>query len=229
LLFEFDGDAIGRPIGFTVSGIPDVNGDGDDDVILGGPVAGGPIAGSTALVFSGTDRTVLVNATAGLFDSIVFGVDNAGDVNGDGVADIVAGAPTANGNFGLVRVFSGADGSVLLEFNGDAAGDLLGFSVSGAGDVDDDGQPDVIVGAASFIRILSGADGSTLFQFAGEVDRGGVSGAGDVNGDGHDDVIVGERALATPPQTARVLSGADGSTIFEFENDVPLSSLGARV
>ena len=132
-------------------------------------------------------------------------VSSAGDVNGDGFDDLIVGAQNDDNNgtdSGSARVFSGADGSVLYNFDGDSAGDLFGGSVSGAGDVNGDGFDDLIVGAQNddnnganggSARVLSGADGSVLYSFDGEIGDGfgqSVSGAGDVDGDGFDDLIV---------------------------------------
>jgi hypothetical protein len=98
---------------------------------------------------------------------------------------------------------SGATGAILYTFNGDSASDQLGFSVSGAGDVNNDGFDDLIVGAnfddnngsnSGSARVLSGATGAILNHFNGDSagDEFGysVSGAGDVNNDGFDDLIV---------------------------------------
>ena len=88
---------------------------------------------------------------------------------------------------------------MLYNFDGDSAGDSFGSSVSGAGDVNNDGFTDLIVGAVNFgpvdtgdARVFSGADGSELYDFDSSCGFGlSVSGAGDVNGDGVADVIVG--------------------------------------
>ena len=82
-------------------------------------------------------------------DDAKFGwsVSGAGDVNGDGLDDLIVGAFRVNDDAGSARLFSGATGLTLFTMGGDSADDLLGWSVSGAGDVNADGLADVIVGA----------------------------------------------------------------------------------
>ena len=77
-------------------------------------------------------------------------VSGAGDVDNDGFADVIAGAPwnsAAGTRAGRAYVYSGQTGTLLWTFSGEAAYDYFGQSVSGAGDVDNDGYADVIVGA----------------------------------------------------------------------------------
>ena len=169
------------------------------------------------------------------FDFFGWSVSGAGDVNGDGFADLIVGAWGDDNNgeaSGSARVFSGSDGSVLYNFDGDSAGDSLGLSVSGAGDVNGDGFADLIVGAPSddnngeasgSVRVLSGFDGSVLYNFNGDSASTGlgssVSGAGDVNGDGFADLIAGAEGDDTNgPDSgiARVFSGSDGSVLYNF-------------
>ncbi len=156
-------------------------------------------------------------------------VSGAGDVNGDGFADVIVGVPDElNSGVGSARVISGSDGGVLYEFVGDAAGDLFGFTVSGAGDVNGDGVPDLLASAPTkdnssppygSARVFSGSDGSVLHTFVGDptTDFFGrsASGAGDVNGDGFADLIVG----IPPSDSVRVFSGADGSVLYSFSGD----------
>jgi uncharacterized protein YciU (UPF0263 family) len=156
-------------------------------------------------------------------------VSGAGDVNGDGYVDVIVGAvydDKKGSNSGSAPVFSGKDGRILYTFNGDSAGDLFGASVSGSGDVNNDGFADVIVGAegddnkatdSGSARVFSGKDGSILHTFNGDRTYDGlgtsVSGAGDINNDGFADVIVGasrDDNNGVDSGSARVFSGKDG-------------------
>jgi hypothetical protein len=229
-----------------------VNGDGYADVIVGAPhedIAGLVDAGS-ATVYSGADWSELYRWNgAAANDYFGFSVSGAGDVDGDGRGDLVVGAygcDDVNGaSTGSVTVYSGFDGMPLFTHHGSAAGDFLGFSVSGAGDVNKDGLADVIVGAkqvpisaggSGYARVLSGPTGTLLYQFDPDGGLGvaggdghqllgySVSGAGDVNGDGYADVIIGApyfNIVGTgSPGCARVHSGFDGGILlYQFQGD----------
>jgi len=151
-LFTFNGDDAHDQFGFSVSGAGDVNGDGFADLIVGSNVDdNNGISSGSARVFSGVDGSVLFTFngdSAG--DNFGHSVSGAGDVNGDGYADLIVGAPSDRNygiNSGSARVFSGADGSILVTFNAESALERFGNSVSGAGDVNGDGFDDLIVGA----------------------------------------------------------------------------------
>jgi len=172
-----------------------------------------------------------------------------GDVNGDGVGDFVVGIqredPSGIANAGTARVFSGVDGVVLYTFEGITQGGFFGNDVRGAGDVNDDGTPDIIVGAifddrgglnrSGSATVFSGADGSVLHLFEGTEIQGlmgrAVDGAGDVNGDGHADLIVGvtDDRNGTDSGSIRVFSGADGSLLYDILGDAAFDSMGASV
>ena len=128
---------------------------------------------------------------------------NIGDVDGDGVNDIVTSAPThgAQGaNAGRIYVYSVGSGRLLWTADG-MPGDQLGTGVEAAGDTNGDGIPDVVASGPSgpgVADIYSGQDGRVLQHFKSshpdEAFGNHISGAGDVNRDGYADVIVGARA-----------------------------------
>jgi hypothetical protein len=253
ILYQFHGAAANDNLGNSVSNAGDVNNDGFEDVIVGAPytaLAGG--AYGSAFIYSGADGSILqrFDATA---SSGTFGhsVSNAGDVNADGVDDVIIGAwaadPGGLSNAGSAFVYSGTGGAYLYRFDGLTAGDYLGDSVSNAGDINADGFDDLIVGAwaaapgglndAGSAFVFSGANGSVLHQFdgaaAGDYLGDCVSNAGDVNADGFDDLIVGAPSaipgLITSAGSAYVFSGADGSTLYQFDGSAIYDYLGYSV
>ena len=174
--FRIDGIDAGDRSGFSVSGAGDVNGDGLADLIVGAYRAdpgGDTDAGESYVVFGKADNTPVDLAALGsggfridgmdIDDRSGFSVSGAGDVNGDGLADLIVGAqladPGGDSNAGeSYVVFGKADsapvdlaalGSGGFRIDGINADDFAGRSVSGAGDVNGDGLTDLIVGADS--------------------------------------------------------------------------------
>jgi len=152
-----NGTAIGDILGATVAGCGDVNGDEVPDFIVGAPFAdpGGRSAAGSAYVYSGATGALLHQkdgAAAGdQFGRNPGGVGGAGDVNGDGKDDFIVGAfnadPGGRTEAGSAYLYSGADGALLCQKDGAAAGDALGISVNGAGDLNSDGKGEYIIGA----------------------------------------------------------------------------------
>ncbi|MCB9905971.1 MAG: VCBS repeat-containing protein [Planctomycetes bacterium] len=187
----------------------------------------------------------------GIYDRMGASVANAGDVNNDGLPDLIIGAPEDFQIFfngpGFARVISGANGSVLRTFSGDAAGDLFGYAVAGVGDLNGDGYDDVAVGApyavapqdilsGGMVRVFSGIDGSVMWSVYGNEDDElgySVAGAGDVDDDGVLDVIAGapraDVGAISSAGHARVLSGVDGSLIHQIEGTAGNQRLGYSV
>lgn len=176
--FRIDGVESGDSSGFSVDTAGDINGDTFDDVIVGAPLAG-PIGANPgiAYVIFGTDQAwasslslSALNGSNGFAlsgvatgDELGSAVAAAGDINVDGLGDVVLGAPKADPNgassgasyvvFGSDQArpasfnLSGLNGSTGFAINGIDAGDEAGRSVSAAGKVNLDAFDDLIIGA----------------------------------------------------------------------------------
>ena len=158
----------------------------------------------------------------------------AGDVDADGVPDLLA------GRNGAALVLSGSDGHVAATLPGLASGDT---AVAGAGDVDGDGHADLLVGSpfaspggktyAGSARLHSGADGSVLrswdggsvYDLLGRV----VAGLGDTDGDGVGDLAIRVEKLGSDPESVLLVSGATGAVLREFLAPVVLQDFGAHL
>ena len=219
-----EGAAADAAFGWSVAGVGDVDGDGLDDVLVGAPGAGEDAEGGAFLYLgsaSGLDETPqeLLASDGAAGDALGWSVAGAGDVDGDGLDDAVLGAPgddDAGDGAGSAYVYLGhssgldAGSEVRLEASDAAAGDALGTSVAGAGDLDADGLTEVILGApgdddlgseagAAYVYYGSStgsaaASEQKLTASDGAADEAygtSVSGAGDVDADGYDDVLVG--------------------------------------
>jgi hypothetical protein len=249
-LVSRDPQDLGR-FGHSVSGAGDVNNDGYDDVVVGTYWENGGMPRSgTAYIFSGQTGGLLYTLLSpnpenyGGFGSPVSG---AGDVNNDGYDDVVVGAHGEDAgamDAGRAYIFSGVTGAplyTLLSPSPEAEG-FFGYSVSGAGDVNNDGYDDVVVGAlgedgiatdVGSAYIFSGATGAPLHTLASaspEADGSfgnSVSGAGDVNNDGYDDVVVGacfQNGGAMDAGRAYIFSGSTGELLHTLVSPSPASS-----
>jgi hypothetical protein len=203
--------------GLSVSGAGDVNKDGYDDVIVGAwnNNAGGSHAGRAYLYYGGAsvDNGADVTFTgAAANDLFGYSVSDAGDVNKDGYGDVIIGALgyPGGGYIGRTCIYYGGasmDSTADVVLTGAAGGDNFGRSVSGAGDVNNDGYDDVIIGADGDDTGVSNGGGAHIYYGGASMDNVSdvnltgaatldvfgfsVSGAGDVDNDGFDDVVVG--------------------------------------
>ncbi|MGH7150619.1 MAG: FG-GAP-like repeat-containing protein, partial [Planctomycetota bacterium] len=238
--------------GSAVAGVGDVDADGTPDVAVGAPMGPCPCPGGGQVrVFSGTTGAALFTWTgAEPSEELGAAVAGAGDVDGDGHADVLVGIPGTAPNAGLfagrARVYSGANGGVLFQWAGDELYEEFGAAVAGLGDANGDGIPDVAIGAPyrSFpgfqavgrVSVFSGSDGSLLRQWDGvaasESFGFSVAGAGDFDVDGRGDVVIGAPGSdAGVPGGGRALvfSGATGGLLHAQVGTSPSAGLGYSV
>ena len=208
ILWRVYGDTANGSLGSNVGRVGDVNNDGFADF--------GGIQGIRARIFSGADASLLHDIPVfGGGGTVGIKLGGGVDVNGDGFDDIITGSSGAGNAAGRVRVWSGADGTLLWKPLGDLANDRMGSSVVGAGDLDGDGYGDFAAGGPGFdvggnqsggVRAWSGRTGLAIFTIstgAANVQLGHALGAGhDVDGDGVPDLV----ASSTQAARAAVLS-----------------------
>jgi len=251
--FALDGELEGDHAGAAVAILGDVNGDGFADVGVGAPLAdpNGDGSGRAYVVFgeAAPKSRSLSEISGGEGGFIVDGqtfrnyagssLDGAGDVDGDGLDDVIIGAygvsqegmesgsayviygKTDTGSVDLFDVTTGDGG---IAFGGEAAGDQAGISVAGAGDVNGDGFADVLIGA--FGSDAKGKDAGRSYVFFGGdftnvVDRQGGLGSQKLEGTAGADVIVAGQGNDTLSGKggADVLYGGAGNDRFELTDD----------
>ncbi|MFO0984720.1 MAG: integrin alpha, partial [Planctomycetota bacterium] len=230
LIFGLTSGSPGDHFGAAAALIGDVDGDGYDDFLVGAPQSGTSGTG-LMIAFSGKTGGALFKVTGDQKqDEFGFAVAGVGDVNGDGIPDLAAGAPhTAGGSAGYLRVFSGKNGATIYTVKGASIDDELGFAVRSVGSVDGDACPDFAVGAPGdsgdrgTALLCSGCTGMTITTLAGAAagDRFGasVSGAGDLDHDGADDVLIGV------PGDDTGFANAGSATLFSSKSGLPLCTL----
>jgi len=206
----------GAEFGSAVAGGGDVNGDGYSDVFVASRRYDYTLADQGAVWFYPGSASGLVDSPRGIIGdqaNALWGTSVAiiGDVNGDGYADAVVGAPLYDEpevDEGIARLLYGDPGGPNvgpLDWQCDQAGAELGASVASAGDVNGDGFADVLIGAPKFdggetdegkVFLIYGIVPG-LVAWSAEGNQAGaqfgraVALAGDVNGDGYSDVLVG--------------------------------------
>lgn len=148
----FSGEAAGDNFGCSVAGLSSWSGEPLGVIVVGADSTdGGGVSSGSVHVFSVLTGQELISWDGGAAgDNMGAAVANAGDVDSDGHPDLLAGAPGNDGvgapNRGLMSVFSGDGGALLLEQAGEEAFGRLGSSVAGLGRIDFDGYSDFATG-----------------------------------------------------------------------------------
>ncbi len=243
LLGEADNDYAGAAVAAA-----DVDGDGRDEVLVGAYGRNSPQGDAAGLLYLADaplrGQTSLAQVTPWALgeqraDNFARSIDAAGDLNGDGLADVVVGAPGVDrGSLegGAAYVLLGpASGRIDLtdadgQWSSTNEGGKAGASVAGAGDVNGDGLSDLIIGepdnSDSSVYLLLGPATETTWLHNADAIMGGrydealgasVSGAGDLDGDGRSDLIIGATGFSDTGGVAVILSGG------------PLAPLSGRI
>jgi len=196
--FALDGDLLDSSSGWSISGAGDINNDGIDDVIIGAPFAdadgvidsgrGYVVFGAAGGLANPFDLGSLNGSNGFVMDSesaearLGVSVSHAGDINGDGIDDVVISAPeivvgtTGEGrsyvvfgqsSFSNVFNLSSLDGSNGIRIIGENVGDFAGHAVSNAGDFNGDGFDDLIIGAYGFQQGIYNSTGRGYVVFGG--------------------------------------------------------------
>ena len=237
-------------LGTALAMIPDLNGDGVDDLAAGAPYEVSQ-RGGVRLYYGGAtmdnvaDLTLTGASTSSRFG---FALAGLGDINADGFGDLLVGAPIETTNRGTAYVYLGGaapDTTADHVLAGPSAAAYFGTAVAGVGDLNGDGAPDFAVGApgdASGYGTVSLYEGGPAVDAVADLTFTGVSlsagfgsalaGTGDVNGDGEADLLVGVKTLSSRTGEARLFHGGpalDSAVDLLFSGSSTNSDFGAAL
>ncbi len=222
---SFSGEGFLNYFGASVSGAGDVNDDGYSDVIVGAYGYNGN-TGRAYIFYGGAVMNSIADVTMtgeAANNSFGFSVSEAGDVSGDGFADVYVGAYGYGTSRGRAYLFYGGasmNNVADIFMTGEIQLSYFGYTVSGGGDINNDGFADMISGAYGYnsntgrayvyTNTMKGIDISDVTMTGENFNDGlgfAVSSAGDVNGDGYSDLIVGAPGINSNTGIAYIYYG----------------------
>jgi len=240
LLWSAVGD-LGSAFGRSLAVVADIDQDGHPEILVGSPEYGPADGKGRFAVLSGDSGTQIRSVEANAeTDGLGRAVCDVGDADGDGVSDYAVAAGDGAlplDDAGVVYLYSAASGTLLREWHGDPDDQHLGSSLAGAGDLDQDGFADLLVGAprddlagpgSGSVFVLSGSDGSLLRTHTGSATDQEfgteVAALGDIDGDGRPDYAVSaplDDSNGVDSGSVWAFSGVDGTTLSHVTGDGP--------
>ncbi|MEQ9423149.1 MAG: hypothetical protein RJQ09_01930 [Cyclobacteriaceae bacterium] len=241
IIHEIHGETLGDQFGWIARNIGDVDKDGIDDFVTSAPTndEGANNAGKI-YVYSGETAKLLWSAV-GTYPNgrLGMGVEYGGDINNDGIPDVVAAAPFAN----TAYAYSGDSGNILHTFEGDSTGGF-GMHLSGVDDVNGDGFGDILIGEpyqrfnapingnsidhAGKAHLYSGKDGRLLITWEGEeqADAFGTAVAGKKVGNSSWLIVGAPNAGPNNGGRVYVYNSISNDPKYVFEADSTASRFG---
>jgi hypothetical protein len=230
-----NGSNPGDRFGWDIASAGDINNNGITDIMIGAPGVGNDkgrvyiFYGENLIDESAKGADLVLNGTS---DNYQFGnsLNCLGDVNGDNIDDIAVGAYAGNKAYIFYGGAGVGVGSANITITGEVTSDCFGFSVAGAGDIDQDGFNDIIIGTpnyeanigrayifhgdSSLSSAISANNANVTLSGEAPGDEFGFSlnSTGDLNADGYDDIIVGAPGYNNCQGRAYIYSGSPSMT-----------------
>ncbi|MBK1825758.1 FG-GAP-like repeat-containing protein [Haloferula rosea] len=227
-------------LGSAFAAVGDWNDDGTDDFAVSDPqlTADGFFSSGAAYIISGADGQILDEFGGEASQSQFFGASLASlDADGDGITDLAVGAPYGQFYSGSVWIYSGADGSLILQVTGSGFSQF-GSALAPAGDQDGDGIDDLFVGAPGQgrVEVISGATGFQLWSVSSTEPTASfgvaIAPLGDIDGDSKPDLAVGapgSRPDGAPVGQVALFGSSDQTRIANLSGNSLNNGLGATL